>query len=108
MAVRGEPVACARCGADFPYGLTACPECGEPVALLNETARRALPFALVGSILPPIGIYALVLGLRARREIRAHPAQWGIERAWAAIVLGTFSTMFLFASLWVITSSLRD
>ncbi|MCY3018547.1 MAG: hypothetical protein NTW87_05890 [Planctomycetota bacterium] len=112
---------CPRCGKPYPDDAGACASCG-----LAFSAAQSLPpkeegdatggiipyknapaliayYCGVFSIIPcfPIGIAAVVLGIKGLKRARENPAVRGQVHAWIGIIAGG-----LFGLLWAIVTVL--
>lgn len=124
---------CARCGAPNDAGLAQCPHCGQsllaawppppPVyyppsaggglnALIPANNPSALAAYYLGifSIIPclaiPMGIAAVVLGVRGLKLFQAHPEVRGRTHAWVGIIAGGFFALLNLAGiLFVVIAS---
>ena len=108
MAERAAPVPglrtrplqlCTCCREPLAPGTDVCPRCNTDVrgGARSQDARSALVFGIVGLAILPIAfsIPAIVLALRARREIARTPglhgsdaAGWGLATGIAGLGLG--------------------
>lgn len=104
---------CKNCGNKLDEKAVLCPKCGVSVqtkeALLdgdNAAMRMLLPVGRSGlaiaagyvgllSLVPFVGIIAILLGVFALRDIKAHPEKHGAGRAWFGIIMGgVFSLLY--------------
>ena len=110
---------CKNCGNKLDEKAVMCPKCGasvQPKVVLNDdnnaVVRMLIPVGRSGlaiaagyagllSFIPGVGIAAIVLGVLALRDIKAHPEKHGAGRAWTGIILGV---LFLF-SLMIISAA---
>ena len=113
---------CPKCGAENSTANNNCTKCGN---LLNGTAPQAqtvqrsgevistiIPYknvpALIGyylgvfSIIPcfPLGITALILGIKGLKKAKEHPEAKGKAHAWVGIIAGGFfGVIYLVATI---------
>ena len=105
---------CKNCGNKLDEKAVICPKCGVSVqtkeALLdgdNAAMRMLLPVGrsglaiaagyvgLLSFFVPFVGIIAILLGVFALRDIKAHPEKHGAGRAWFGIIMGgVFSLLY--------------
>ena len=104
---------CKNCGNKLDEKAVICPKCGVSVQtkealldgdnaampLLLPVGRSGLAIAAgyVGllSLVPFVGIIAILLGVFALRDIKAHPEKHGAGRAWFGIIMGgVFSLLY--------------
>ncbi|MBO5906247.1 MAG: DUF4190 domain-containing protein [Kiritimatiellae bacterium] len=104
---------CKNCGNKIDEKAVICVKCGVPVqtkeVLLdsdNAAMRILLPVGRSGlaiaagyvgllSLLPFVGIVAILLGVLALRDIKSHPEKHGAGRAWFGIIMGgVFSLLY--------------
>ena len=94
-------VLCTCCGEPLAAGTDVCPRCNTDVrgGARSQAARGSLLLGLLGLAVLPIvfSIPAIVLALRARREIARTPglhgsdaAGWGLATGIMGTVLGIF------------------
>src|ERR1700690_4250812 len=109
-------VACPECASQVSDQATACPKCGHPVAgpsvpqpaappsyggpplaQKNATASLSMWLGIASFITVGLaGVPALVLGLKAKREIGAQPGRFAnAGQATAGVVLGGIGTAML-------------
>jgi hypothetical protein len=92
---------CTCCGEPLAAGTDVCPKCNTDVrgGARSQAARGSLLLGLLGLAVLPIifSIPAIVLALRARREIARTPglhgsdaAGWGLATGIMGTVLGIF------------------
>jgi len=85
---------CTGCGAMLEPGTDVCPRCNTDVrgGETSRAARMSLVLGVVGlSILPIVfSIPAIVLAVRARREIARTPGLHGREAAGWGLATGIF------------------
>jgi hypothetical protein len=92
-------ILCTCCHEPLAPGTDLCPRCNTDVrgGRRSEAARSALVLGLIGLAVLPIlfSIPAIVMALRARRELAADPslhgrdaAGWGLATGIAGLVLG--------------------
>ena len=102
---------CTECGAQLSDKAVMCPRCGvriqkyecqAPIAEDDATMRMLLPVGrsalaiLAGylglfSLIPFVGIAAILVGILAIADIKDHPEKHGLGRAWFAIGAGGIS-----------------
>lgn len=106
---------CQNCGAAVEAGAAYCTKCGKPVGAQpsvvgtsdDAALRMVIPIGRSGwaiaagyagllSLIPLVGVFAIVLGIVAIRDIKKHPEKHGLGRAWFGIVTGALMT-----PLWV-------
>lgn len=105
---------CKNCGNKLDEKAVICPKCGVSVqtkeALLdgdNAAMRMLLPVGRSGlaiaagyvgllSPVPFVGIIAILLGVFALRDIKAHPEKHGAGRAWFGIIMGGVFSLYYF------------
>ncbi len=104
---------CKNCGNKLDEKAVICVKCGVPVqtkeVLLdsdNAAMRILLPVGRSGlaiaagyvgllSLVPFVGIVAILLGVLALRDIKSHPKKHGAGRAWFGIIMGgVFSLLY--------------
>ena len=109
---------CKNCGNKLDEKAVICPKCGVSVqtkeALLdgdNAAMRLLLPVGRSGlaiaagyvgllSLVPFVGIIAILLGIFALRDIKAHPEKHGAGRAWFGIIMGgVFSLLYFILTI---------
>lgn len=109
---------CKNCGNKLDEKAVICPKCGVSVqtkeALLdgdNAAMRLLLPVGRSGlaiaagyvgllSLVPFVGIIAILLGVFALRDIKAHPEKHGAGRAWFGIIMGgVFSLLYFILTI---------
>jgi hypothetical protein len=92
---------CTCCGEPLAAGTDFCPRCNTDVrgGARSQAARSALVLGIIGLAVLPIvfSIPAIVMAVRARREIAATPglhgsdaAGWGLATGIMGTVLGVF------------------
>ena len=108
---------CPKCGAENSNANNNCTKCGNLLNGAEPQAQRVqgsdvgistiIPYknapALIGyylgvfSIIPffPIGITALILGIKGLKKAKEHPEAKGKAHAWVGIIAGGF-----FGLLW--------
>jgi hypothetical protein len=109
---------CMRCGAGNHDGVVACAACGQPFGgarppqMGDDAAMRMiLPVGRSGlaiaagylgllSCIGPLAPFALVIGIMAMKDIKAHPEKHGMGRAWFGVIMGGLGTLLML--LWVI------
>ena len=99
---------CKNCGNKIDDKAQVCFRCGVPVhprivlnhEISNSAGMRALlpvgqswlaivaGYAGLLSIIPGVGIIAIIFGILALRDIKKNPKKHGSYRAWTGIVLG--------------------
>ena len=104
---------CSECGNQLNDKAVVCPRCGVPVAGKtivvagpsdDAALRMLLPIGRSGlsiiagylgllSLLPFIGIFALIIGIFAILDIRKHPEKHGLGRAWFGVIMGGASSL---------------
>ncbi len=103
---------CKKCGNKLDEKAVLCPKCGasvQPRVVLNDdnnsAIRMLIPVGRSGlaiaagyagllSFIPGVGLAAIVLGVLALRDIKAHPEKHGAGRAWTGIILGVIFSLF--------------
>jgi len=109
---------CKNCGNKLDEKAVIWPKCGVSVqtkeALLdgdNAAIRMLLPVGRSGlaiaagyvgllSPVPFVGIIAILLGVFALRDIKAHPEKHGAGRAWFGIIMGgVFSLLYFILTI---------
>lgn len=106
---------CKKCGNKLDEKAVLCPKCGasvQPKVVLNDDDNAAtsiigmlVPIGRSGlaiaagyagllSFIPGVGLAAIVLGVLALRDIKAHPEKHGAGRAWTGIILGVLFSLF--------------
>ena len=104
---------CKNCGNKLDEKTVMCPKCGasvQPKVVLNGDnnaairmlipigrSERAIVAGYAGllSFIPGVGILAIVLGVLALRDLKAHPEKRGAGRAWTGIILGVLFTFMI-------------
>lgn len=109
---------CSNCGAQINDKAVICVKCGVMVQKASQDVaenagmRMLLPIGRSGwaiaagycgllSIIPFVGVLAIVFGILALRDIEAHPEKHGAGRAWFGIITGiifSIITLLIFAS----------
>ena len=103
---------CSRCGARINDNAVICVKCGCTVAQTtiasavddNAALRLLVPIGRSGwaisagylgllSLIPFVGLLALVLGIVAVCELKKHPDKHGAGRAWFGIIAGGLSVL---------------
>lgn len=100
---------CKHCGAPIAEQTVICTKCGCSVAGTHThldanaghsaTTRMLLPVGRSGwaiaagyagllSLIPFFGIFAVIFGILALNDIKAHPEKHGAGRAWFGIIFG--------------------
>lgn len=106
---------CTNCGNEINDKAIVCVKCGVSVqtkeALLdgdNAAMRMLLPVGrsglaiaagyvgLLSFFVPFVGIIAILLGVFALRDIKAHPEKHGAGRAWFGIIMGGVFSLICF------------
>ena len=116
---------CQTCGAQISDKAVVCVKCGVAVpqkavapSAINEDAvlRMLIPVGRSGlaiaagylgllSLLPFVGVFALVVGLFAILDIKKHPDKLGLGRAWFGVIMGgVFSLLYLIGVCCAATS----
>ena len=108
---------CRKCGNKLDDKVVMCPKCGtlmQPKPIREEYGlgiRMILPVGRSGwaiaagyagllSILPGVGLLAIIFGILALKDIKAHPQKHGRGRANFGIVSGLIGS--LFSSLFIL------
>lgn len=104
---------CKKCGGKLDDKAVMCPKCGTsvmPNVVLNNddnaVVRAVLPVGQSGlaiaagyaglfSLIPGVGLLAVVLGILALRDLKAHPEKHGAYRAWIGIILGVVFSILI-------------
>ena len=103
---------CTECGAQLNDKAVMCPRCGAAIQNIahaptisdDTTMRMLLPVGrsalaiLAGylglfSLIPFVGIVAIVVGVVAIFNINEHPKKHGLGRAWFGIIMGAASSV---------------
>lgn len=111
---------CSQCGVKLPENAAFCPQCGVatsgPYVRVNAdddaALRLLLPIGRSGwaivagylgllSLLPLVGVLAVITGVVAVRDIRKHPERHGLVRAWFGIVMGALTTVLYAIAFFV-------
>jgi hypothetical protein len=96
---------CKNCGAQIDDKAVICVKCGVPVKTVgpdlaeNACVRMLIPIGRSGwaiaagyfgllSLIPFVGVLAILFGILALRDIKAHPEKHGAGRAWFGIIAG--------------------
>ena len=106
---------CTNCGAQMSDNAVFCVKCGAAAPQKNipnsdEALRFIVPVGRSGwaiaagylgllSLILPVGIFALVTGILAVRDIKRHPGRLGLVRAWLGIVLGALTSLCLIIAI---------
>ena len=89
-------VFCVKCGAAAPQ--KNIPNSDEALKFIIPVGRSgwAIAAGYLGllSLLPLFGIFAVVTGVLAVRDIKRHPERLGLGRAWFGIVMGALTSLF--------------
>ena len=104
---------CQNCGAEISDKAVVCVKCGVAVPRYVPTAssdddpaiRMLVPVGRTGtsiaagylglfSLIPFVGVLALILGIIAIVDINKHPEKHGLGRAWFGAIMGGLSTLF--------------
>lgn len=111
-----EKLFCSKCGAQNRRRDVRCAACSAPlhaapssrqVAVEDNTMGGLIPFknaqalwayylgifSLIPCIGIPLGIAALILGLRGLKFAEAHPEARGKGHSWAGIIIGSLSAL---------------
>ena len=103
---------CPKCGAQIADNAVVCVRCGCSVAAPQGTSsiesngaiRMLIPigrswWAIAAgylgllSLIPFVGIFALVTGILAVNDMKKHPEKHGAGRAWFGIIAGGLFTL---------------
>lgn len=103
---------CSNCGAQINDHAVVCVQCGcavpkavTPMPVDDDVALRMLvPIGRSGwaiaagylgllSLIPFVGVLALVIGIVAVCDLRKHPDKHGAGRAWFGIIAGGLSVL---------------
>lgn len=104
---------CANCGAQIADEAVVCVKCGVSVAKSNgptmngdqnAALRLIVPVGRSGwaitsgylgllSLLPFFGVFAVITGILALKDIKKHPDKHGKGRAWFGIIIGSLATL---------------
>lgn len=99
---------CQNCGAQMSDKAVFCVKCGVAAAQKTIAAsptsddaalRMIIPVGRSGlsiaagylgllSLIPFVGIFALVIGIFAILDIKKHPEKHGLGRAWFGVIMG--------------------
>lgn len=112
---------CTKCGAQLAAEADVCAKCGVSVAKSNGAApndsrdavmRLIVPVDRSGlaiaagylglfSLIPIFGIFALITGVLALKDIKKYPDKHGKGRAWFGIIMGSLATLICLLGLLV-------
>lgn len=89
---------CTCCEAPLAPGIDVCPHCNTDVqdgAHSSSAAKAALILGLLGIAVVPVifSVPAIVVAMRARRELEADPTLHGSEAAGWGLALGIAGTI---------------
>lgn len=104
---------CPNCGAQISDKAVFCVKCGVGVtpksaqaAVANDDAaiRLLIPIGRSGwalaagylgllSLIPFLGVFAILIGIIAVFDIKKHPDKHGLGRAWFGIVMGILTVI---------------
>jgi hypothetical protein len=88
---------CTCCGEPLAPGTDVCPRCNTDVTggARSQAARSALVLGLIGLAVLPIvfSIPAILMALRARRELARNPALHGRDAAGWGLAMGIMGTV---------------
>jgi hypothetical protein len=88
---------CTCCGEALKPGTDVCPRCNTDVrgGATCQAARSALVLGLIGLAVLPIvfSVPAIVMAVRARRELARNPALHGRESAGWGLAMGIMGTV---------------
>ncbi len=109
---------CSNCGAQISDRAVVCVKCGVSVIPRTSTSasddstesqllRLVIPIGRSGwaivagylglfSLLPFVGLLAILFGILAVIDIQKHPQRHGLGRAWFGIIVGAISTVAWF------------
>lgn len=90
-------ILCTCCHEPLAPGTDLCPRCNTDVrgGPMSQAARSSLVLGLIGLAVLPIvfSIPAIVMSLRARRELAANPALHGRDSAGWGLAMGIIGTV---------------
>jgi len=90
-------ILCTCCHEPLAPGTDLCPRCNTDVrgGQMSQAARSSLVLGLIGLAVLPIvfSIPAIVMSLRARRELAANPALHGRDSAGWGLAMGIIGTV---------------
>ncbi len=112
---------CQHCGAQIADEAVVCVKCGVATTIAkphvdtigtNDAIKMLVPIGRSGwaiaagymglfSVLPFVGIIAIILGIVAVKDIKKHPDKLGIGRAWFGIVMGAI-TFLAYSAIFAI------
>lgn len=99
---------CSYCGTQIVEQVDVCPKCGRSASGVNEGAEGCLKWVVpvnrsnwaiaagylgLVSVLPGMGVLAVVCGCLALRSIQRNPRKIGKGRAYFGIVSGALFTV---------------
>ena len=122
---------CPQCGAENHANNFRCTRCqeflhpsGPPVVIASdETLGGMMPtkngpaliayYLGVFSVIPllglPLGIAALILGIKGLRKVREHPEVKGKVHAWVGVIAGgLFALLYLALTVVLVVSIIRS
>jgi len=105
---------CSNCGAQISDKAVVCVKCGAAVSQKNGPVASSSDNAAIGmlipigrsglaiaagylgllSLIPFVGVLAIIFGVLAVRDIKSHPDKHGLGRAWFGIITGALTTIF--------------
>jgi hypothetical protein len=97
---------CTCCGEPLAPGTDVCPRCNTDVrgGATSQAARSALVLGLIGLAVLPIvfSIPAIVMAVRARRELARNPGLHGRESAGWGLAMGIMGTVLGLALIFTV------
>ena len=97
---------CTCCGEPLAPGIDLCPRCNTDVrgGATSQAARSALVLGLIGLAVLPIvfSVPAIVMAVRARREIARNPGLHGRESAGWGLAMGIMGTVLGIALIFTV------
>jgi hypothetical protein len=97
---------CTCCGEPLAPGTDVCPRCNTDVrgGPTSQAARSALVLGLIGLAVLPIlfSVPAIIMALRARRELARNPALHGRESAGWGLAMGIMGTVLGIALIFTV------
>lgn len=119
---------CRNCGFKMPDKAVICVRCGtavaqKPVAMASKqddtVIRLLIPVGrstmsiIAGylgllSIIPPLGLFALIVGVLAIRDLKKHPEKKGLRRAWFGTIIGGIMTLFYLFNLFFLFIAITE
>ena len=110
--INDQAVVCVKCGCAVSKAVASAPNDDDAVLRMLVPIGRsgwAIAAGYLGllSLLPFVGVLAVVIGVIAVRDLRKHPDKHGAGRAWFGIIAGGLSVLIYGAAIICVASSGR-